>query len=550
MLRFSANPAPKIWREGRCEMGSTVSTLPPQTPLSATSVIVLFDGRLLNAVELRKTLLDKDPTLRLEHPEEIIAALYTFFGEIAFSHLSGPFAIALFDPKNQELLLARDLLGEKPLYWTCQNHFLLFASSLKSLLASQLIPQTPDLEALSYYFTFGFIPQEKSPIHHVYKLQPGHYLRYTKDENLFIRPYWTLGALLKNKQTSADAKEYATLVQSVWKRQQSSSDAALYCHHEEEKSTLSPFFPSLITPSSTQGETTVQDLDELLFAMDEPIADLHIPQLFTACKTLHAQNKKELLLTTGSPHFLRREMQLPRLPQFPNLLKFKRHMMKQLLVPLLSALHSKETYEMLRSLHTHPWHVAFLHQSILFDKKEIHELHSQQIKPVDIELFLHRFPVLEKLGPTLSSLIYLYFKTKLPSVYLHAQERFGSYFGIDMKNPFLDPSLIHYLAQIPDTGRAFSLERLIWPPQATPFARIGALPSWSSHLTLAHLGDRMHKSVLVEAGLLSSHWLKEQMKNFNKHPHLVYQELWGILVLEGWFRLYIERSPREFTYRT
>jgi hypothetical protein len=199
---------------------------------------------------------------------------------------------------------------------------------------------------------------------------------------------------------------------------------------------------------------------------------------------------------------------------------------------------------MLRSINTHPWHIAFLNQTALFDKREFSDLHSQLLQPINNEIFLHRFPALERLGPTHSSLMYLYHKIKLPAAVLFPEEKFCSHFGITRKAPYLDSRIIEMFASIPDTNNRFSYASL-FTPAIPSHARIAALPDWAKEISVQKLTEKLSKSTLVEAGLFSPQWLSEQMKNFNRHPHLLFQELWGLLILEIWFSLFIEGNITE-----
>ncbi len=526
-----------IWQGKRAELGAAASI-----PTPILNLIVLIDGCICNPEEIKEEVHKHDPALPFSSTEELIASLYTLHQERAFTYLNGDFALALYDEQKQELLLVRDRIGEKGLYWTLKNNLFLFANSLKSILSSRLIAQTPDLEALSFYISFGFIPQEKSPIQGVFKLQPGHYLKVTKEKNLLIRPYWTYNLLLNQKREEMTESAISHAAAKAWNGRISSTPSFCYTQCEEEKTGLQreagiPLkFPSETNPFSVQ--TLLSDLDEMVWALDEPVADLALPHLWQTCKNLKAEGQTELFFPTGSLSHLIQEIHSPRTLFFKPLSSIERLIKKRMLIPLFYHLRPKSAYEMLRSIHTHPWHIAFLNQTALFDKREFTDLHSSLLKPVNNEIFLHRFPALERLGPTPSSLLYLFYKIKLPPSILLPQERFCSHFGITKKAPYLDMQIVKLLASIPDRGSDFCYAKLLTPINT----RVCRLPSWTKEISAQILMEKLSKSVLVESGLLSNHWFTEQMKNFNRHPHLFFQELWGLLILETWFRLYIENN--------
>ena len=529
-----------VWSEYRTELGK--ATPHPHILVSPSDWIVLVDGSIVNQAEINSEILKHNRPLPHQTIEESIASLYSIHQENAFTFLNGNFALALYDRPKQELLLVRDRLGEKGLYWILKNNQFLFANSLKSLLLSRLVSQTPDLEALSFYISFGYIPQEKSPIQNVFKLQPGHYLKVTKEKNLLIRPYWSYNSLLKRKRTEIGPKDLSSMASKVFNRRISSSNDLPVClvQSDKEKTLLRREWGTTLKFISHDVQLSAQnvldDLFSMIWQLDEPVADIALPNFWRTCKELKVKGQTELFFSTGSLSHLTHEIYPPRVFRLKPLSYLERLLKEKMLIPLAYQFHPRSAYEMLRSIHTHPWHLAFLQQTALFDKKEFYDLRSQLLQPVDDEIFLHRFPALEKLGPTISSLLYLYHKIKLPPSILLPQERFCSHFGIVKKAPYLDKEMVELIAAIPDHSSRFSYDRIF--TQTNP--RVCPLPPWTIGITTQKLTDKLSKSVLVEAGLFSRQWLSEQMKNFNRHPNLFFQELWGLLVLEVWFRLYIE----------
>ena len=101
------------------------------------------------------------------------------------------FAFAIWDGRKRELFLARDRIGIKPLYYAFDGRHLSFASELKSLLKAPFVDGTLDLESLSLYLTYDFVPAPYSICKGIRKLPPGHYLVY-RDGRLWEGPYWDL----------------------------------------------------------------------------------------------------------------------------------------------------------------------------------------------------------------------------------------------------------------------------------------------------------------------------------------------------------------------
>ena len=140
------------------------------------TVWVLLNGEIYNYPELRNDLLRRGHKFTNKSDTEAIVHLYEEHGEGCFAKLRGMFSIALWDAKHRKLILARDRVGKKPLFYAEDAKHILFASELKALLTSDLVSREMDEPALSDYFSFGYIPAPKTIYRAVRKVKPGHYL--------------------------------------------------------------------------------------------------------------------------------------------------------------------------------------------------------------------------------------------------------------------------------------------------------------------------------------------------------------------------------------
>src|SRR5215470_3428684 len=155
------------------------------------SLWVMLNGEIYNYPELRKDLESRGHSFSTHSDTETIVHLYEEYGESCFARLRGMFAIALWDSNNRKLLLARDRVGKKPLYYAADGKRIIFGSELKALLATGAIPRDLDPQALSDYFSFGYIPAPKTIYRSVRKLHPGHYLVASAKELREVS-YWDL----------------------------------------------------------------------------------------------------------------------------------------------------------------------------------------------------------------------------------------------------------------------------------------------------------------------------------------------------------------------
>jgi asparagine synthase (glutamine-hydrolysing) len=157
---------------------SIVGLADGQQPLANEdgSVSVVFNGELFDYIEQRAELESRGHRFVTHCDTEILPHLWEESQEGMFVRLRGQFAIALWDERKQKLTLGRDRFGICPLYWTRQDDWLLFASEVKGLLASGMVPARPDLRGIDHVFTFSALPAPVTCFEGVQLLRPGRYL--------------------------------------------------------------------------------------------------------------------------------------------------------------------------------------------------------------------------------------------------------------------------------------------------------------------------------------------------------------------------------------
>src|SRR5437016_525579 len=137
------------------------------------SVWVVFNGEIYNYRDLRQQLARQGHTFKTASDTETIVHLYEDFGPRCVDHLRGMFAFALWDTKRRQLLLARDRLGVKPLYYAEIGGQVLFASELKPILQLGELERNLSWEAVGHLFSFLATPSDQSIVGGVRKLEPG-----------------------------------------------------------------------------------------------------------------------------------------------------------------------------------------------------------------------------------------------------------------------------------------------------------------------------------------------------------------------------------------
>jgi asparagine synthase (glutamine-hydrolysing) len=156
------------------------------------SIWVMLNGEIYNYPELRNEMLEKGHTLATRSDTETIVHLYEEYGEGCFARLRGMFAVVIWDSNQRKLLMARDRVGKKPLFYSADSKRFLFGSELKALLAGDNLSREMDPQALSDYFSFGYIPAPKTIYRSVRKVLPGHYITVSRDGAVRENSYWKL----------------------------------------------------------------------------------------------------------------------------------------------------------------------------------------------------------------------------------------------------------------------------------------------------------------------------------------------------------------------
>jgi asparagine synthase (glutamine-hydrolysing) len=154
------------------------------------SVRVVFNGEIYNFQEIRQRLQTQGHVFRTRSDTEILVHLYEERGPALVHDLRGMFAFALWDEKRQRLLLARDRVGKKPLFYRELVDGVAFASELKSLAAAGLVDEWPDPAAVARFLALGYIPDPFTIYPSIWKLPPAHTLTWSRAEGVKLHRYW------------------------------------------------------------------------------------------------------------------------------------------------------------------------------------------------------------------------------------------------------------------------------------------------------------------------------------------------------------------------
>lgn len=170
------------------------------------TIAVVFNGEIYNYRELRERLAARGHVFKTQTDTEVIVHAYEEYGLDFPKHFNGMFGIALWDMKQQRLVLTRDRLGQKPLYYAQVNGALIFGSELKTLLVHAEVSQEVDEQAVYNYFVLGYIPQPRSIYREIRKLPQGTLL-VAENGRTRIQQYWSYPESIELLEDRSAARE-------------------------------------------------------------------------------------------------------------------------------------------------------------------------------------------------------------------------------------------------------------------------------------------------------------------------------------------------------
>jgi len=559
----------------------------PMTSRSGRFVIA-FNGEIYNFLEIRKELEAKGDKFSTRSDSEVLLRAYETFGMDVFAKLNGMWAFAVWDRERYSLLLARDKLGKKPLYFSHTKGGLLFASEITALLASGDVSREIDSRALAEQVACRYVLAPKTLFKGVKKLPPGHVLTASRS-GVKVFPYWKLplGEPVVEKSDEEALEGFSRIFQeSVTRRlisdvplgvllsggiDSSAVVAAMRAAGKEKISTFSVGFEegrafdereyaSLVArhfgTSHTDFTITAQEfasgLPEVLRHQDDPVADLAVLPLFYLCRA--ARSEVKVLLSGQGADEVLGGYHFERILRRISAISFLRN------IPLAGfAARAYGRIDPKRDYLTR-WDdfrnaiPGQLPAKIRYDltmplkEEEMKALFRDPPKPPydrTLDAFYTEVPTHR--GP-LDAILGTLMKGWLPDNLLNHGDRMSMANSIEMRCPFLDIELVNFAFSIPERFKVRSgetkwllkrwAERAGVPPSVVSRKKKGFPVPWNIWLR-----GPLYKT--VEEQILSSKWLAQYL-NDGVPARLLREHsggkdngliLWNLLILAHWGRL-------------
>jgi len=444
------------------------------------SITVIFNGEIYNYKRLKEELEKKGYKFSSESDTEVIVYGYEEYKEGIFSMLEGMFAIAIWDKKNKKLILARDRIGKKPLYYYFKDSKIIFASEIKAILEFEEIEREIDFQCLSDYLSLRYSSGNKTMFKDIYKLGPGEYIIYS-NHKIEINKHWKLPELTQTR-TPEENEVDGLIEKAVEKRLMGDVPIGVFLSGGLDSSAIVGYMSRLTDNIKTYSvgfgdntdETKYADivankfntehknilldkeslsiLPKLVWHLDEPLADPATVPTYLLCEKVSKEVKvalsgeggdetfggyqsfnyiKNLISIKKIPSFLRKGAISPALSITSNMFGYPR---KQILKLGAEIVKSDDLIENQKRLFYFP-----------FDEKNKSEL---LIKSKEVNLSNPIDKYLHEIDNPWNNTLKYYFKEWLPNDLLMKVDKTSMAHGLEVRNPFLDTDLINYFSSI------------------------------------------------------------------------------------------------------
>lgn len=558
------------------------------------SIVIVFNGEIYNFKELREELnIAGKYTFVSTSDTEVILHLYEEYGEDCFRMLNGMFAIALYDFREDKLVLARDRLGKKPLYWAKFNSTIIFASELKAVARHPSFKKRLNLEALNKYFAYDYVPTPSSIFENVYKLEPATTLTW-KEGKVSKKKFWTLsgrenkvglGEAVARLGEEIERSTKARLISDVplgvfLSGGIDSSTIAYYAQKNsiEKIKTFSVGFREKSFDESGYARRVARFLNtdhydlmlreadclelvpEVLANMDEPLADASfIPMLLLSRFTkkyvtvaLGGDGGDELF--AGYPTF-QAHIVANFYKKIPRVLR-ERVIEKIILNLPVSHSYLSLDFKLKKFIEGAGERPQYMHQMWLgsFSRSDREELFKPRISHElknknefeEVDGYMEEYPqyTLE------NKLLYMYLRTYLMDEVMVKVDRASMRYALEVRSPFLDYKLVDFVSHLPydikcrGMNTKYVLKKLMedkLPHEIVSRRKQGfgvPLALWLRQELRGFCQDSLNKTMIEKTGLFNAEYIGKIMEEHFRGRKDNRKKLWTLLVFMSWYGKY------------
>ncbi len=577
---------------GHCRLSIIDLKTGHQPMLSADgAVAIVYNGEVYNFPELKTVLLGKGRRFATNSDTEVVLQAYEEYGEDCVKHFNGMFAFAVWDSRKKALFLARDRFGKKPLYYAAFDNQFIFGSELKALLKHPSVRRQIDLNALSKYLAYEYVPSPYSIFKNIYKLEAGSRL-VLKGGSFATERYWDLSFNIEKRFDEHEAKTRLLdlLRESVRRRLISDVPLGVFLSGGIDSSAIVAMMAELMDPRDIKtfsigfkersfdesgdarrvakyfgtdhreeilsSSVMLNVFPKIVDMLDEPFADSSIlPTYLVSAFTrkhvkvaLGGDGGDEFFL--GYPSFLAHKINtcLAFVPPF--LKRLPLQLLTQCVKP--SNNYMSMNFKMKRFLRGLDYPEAVRHQVWIgsFTPPEQRFLFLPGTVTADIsdvyELTARLYRDAKSLNP-LDKAIYIYARTYMTDDILTKVDRASMANSLEVRAPFLDTEFAAFAAGIP---ASFKLKNFTakWilkdalrgklPDETLTKSKQGfAVPvaQWLKEDLKPLMMDAFSKTKIEREGIFDHSYIERLVREFLSNKNDTRKEIWALFMFEMWY---------------
>lgn len=558
-------------------------------------LVLVFNGEIYNFIELRKELEQSGFAFKTKTDTEVILAAYIHYGDDFVEKLNGMFAFALWDKRQQSLILARDRLGKKPIYYYHDGKDIVFASELKAILTIANIPRKIRPDAVYDFFAYQYVPDPKTIFEGIYKLPPAHWMKVEAGKEILIKPYWDLSYSDAYQKTEQDIKaELAQIIQECTQSRMvsdvplgaflsggvdSSGVVALMAKSSDKPVTTCSIgfdskkydeveFAKIVADQYktdhhefTVRKTVEENLEHIVSFFDEPFADPSLVPTFFVSELARKQVTVALAGDGGDEVFAGYEKYAVDATENNVRASIPKVLRDTVCAGLAKALHGnpvsllKRAGSLMHSVSIDPAMGFYVSNSMMTDQtwdalvKDEFSATLAGYHPSKLSVdYYHRADA----DDHLSRILYTDIKTFLPGDILVKVDRMSMANSLEVRAPLLDYKLIEYAARIPSflkfngKEKKYILKEVfkpLLPDDILYRKKMGfsvPLASWLRNELKSICESKLLSST---AGLCEFFEAKQIHKLWQQHISQNYDHsrvLWSMLMFELWWQRYMK----------
>lgn len=560
---------------------------------------IVFNGEIYNYKTLQRDLVQQGHKFKTNSDSEVILHAFEQHGPGCLNLLRGMFAFAIWDKTDNSLFLARDHLGQKPLYYFFDGGQFIFASEIKAIVRSGLVQASLNPDSMYHYLSFRFVPGESTMFKDIKKVPPAHYVKISNG-NIRTEKYWDIDFSKKSNPNENDLADEcrAKISETVQAHLVADVEIGAYLSGGLDSASIVsqmsgakssklktfsigvnsqtfnelPYARQVASKFNTQYFEEIADVDlfgslpQMVWHMDEP-SDPIAACMFAAA-SLASRHVKVVLGGDGGDELFAgfdRYAGVSRIASFPGFINrmfsvlpvnsvkesFKYKTLSQKLLWLKSVSGGNNLQE-IYALASFYFRFSRYQKTDILSGDILNEIDNKQSENLLFEYFADT----EEQDP-IDRMLYADIKTRLPEHTLMMTDRMSMAHGLEARSPLVDRELMEWSAALKSQSKIkngqlkYGMRRAfqgILPEQIINRAKQGfmfPMAEWFQNSLATAIREIFSTSVLVENGILReramNQLLNEHISGLRDH----HNRIWMILNLEVWYRIFIENNNPE-----